>query len=407
MGILLASGETAPAFDTIASARVVSTPPMPEPGYLRPARDLAFGTFLMRVTNPGRELVPGGACRTDYCRHRYSSAQAWNADQSLLLIEKGCTGLCFLDGRTYRPLFGRRPPGECEWHPTNAALMICIGFNEISTWAVRTNVKTRIWSSTAYRNLHFGPSKSNPSADGNRLVVRGTDSTGALVAFAFDIPTARKFPDIKLARLAGSNSFCTIAASGRFILCVQNMGGGTHTAYVFTVDGRQRQHWTENQRPGHGDLTVDRDGKDVYVGISKDDPDKYNVIKRRLEDGVVTVLAPIGYAQHASIRSTRRTDWVFVTFAGTYAEAASRPKWTPFYQEVVAVRLDGSREIRRIVQTRSMKHDYESEAHASPSPDGSQVIWASNWGRAGGPVAAYVARLAWPTNAQVATLPPP
>jgi hypothetical protein len=68
----------------------------------------------------------------------------------------------------------------------------------------------------------------------------------------------------------------------------------------------------------------------------------------------------------------------------------------PFYQEIVALRTDGSGEIRRIAHTRSSKHDYRSEAHASPSPDGSQVIWASNWGQARGPIAAYVARLSWP-----------
>ncbi len=71
----------------------------------------------------------------------------------------------------------------------------------------------------------------------------------------------------------------------------------------------------------------------------------------------------------------------------------------PFYQEVVAPRIDGSGEIRRIVQTRSAKYDYWSEAHASPSPDGSQVIWSSNWHQVGGPVADYVARVSWPGTA--------
>ncbi|MBZ9797246.1 hypothetical protein [Mesorhizobium sp. ES1-4] len=34
--------------------------------------------------------------------------------------------------------------------------------------------------------------------------------------------------------------------------------------------------------------------------------------------------------------------------------------------------------------------------HASPSPDGSQVIWSSNCGAPGGPVYDFVARIDWP-----------
>jgi hypothetical protein len=48
------------------------------------------------------------------------------------------------------------------------------------------------------------------------------------------------------------------------------------------------------------------------------------------------------------------------------------------------------------VQTRNVPFDYWSETHASPSPDGSQVIWSSNWGVGGGPVYDFVAHLDWP-----------
>src|SRR5882757_5459290 len=55
------------------------------PDYLRPARDPASGTVFIRITKPGI-LGNGIVCSTQYCTHRYSSAQAWNADQSLLVI---------------------------------------------------------------------------------------------------------------------------------------------------------------------------------------------------------------------------------------------------------------------------------------------------------------------------------
>ena len=397
--LMAATTSGALGYDNLATARVVATPDMPKPGYLEPVTDPSFGTPFMRVTDPGRQILPGVSCGPAYCTHRYSSSQAWNADQSLLAIFNGCSGICFLDGHTYVVLFQRPVPNECEWHPTDPALMICVYNNEIYAWAPRTDTKTIIYASSGYRNFQFGPYKGNPSKDGHKLVVRATDSAGALVAFAYDISTKVKYPDIDLASLAGRNGYCTISPSGEYIFCAQNMPDDTDQAYVFTVGGAQVQHWTEHHRPGHGDMTIDTDGSDVYVGISKADPDKYHIIKRRLKDGAVTDLAPYGEGQHASIRSFNRPGWVFVTYTGTYSEVAGHPGWAPFYAEVIALRIDGSGEIRRVVQTRDAKYDYWSEAHGSPSPDGSQLIWSSNWGQAGGPVADYVARLSWPSVA--------
>jgi hypothetical protein len=394
--LMAASDHGVPAFDDLTTARAVATAPMPSPGYLEPVIDPAFRTPFTRVTDPGGTIKAGTSCGAAYCTHRYSSSQAWNADQSLLLIVNGCQGFCFLDGQTYRPLFRRSVPNECEWHPTIPSLMICVSGNEIYTWVPWSDTKTMVYVADTYKNLQFGPYKGNPSNDGNRLVVRAMDSAGALVAFAYDISARVKYPDIKIATLPGTNGYCTISPSGRYIFCSQTTWNGTEEGLVFAVGGERLQHWSEHHRPGHGDMTIDVDGSDVYVGISKAAHDNYHIIKRRLEDGVVTDLAPYGEGQHASIRNTRRPGWVFLSYAGNQAAVAAHPAWAPFYQEVVALRVDGSGTVRRIVQTRNEKHDYWSETHASPSPDGSQVIWSSNWGEPGGFVADYVARLSWP-----------
>lgn len=392
------------AFDDLTAVALIATPPMPLPVYLEPMRDPTFGTQFVRITDPGREILPGIACNPGYCRHRYSSTQAWNADQTLLVINKGCPGFCFLDGQNYRPLFQRQPSGTCEWHPSDPEQMICVSKSEIYRWWVRNQKRVTVYAPREYAHLEFGPGKNNVSWDGNRLVVRATTSSGDLVAFPYDIRTATKYPDIHLDRLDGSNHYCTISPSGEYTFCYQEMPDKSDVAYIFTIDGKQVQHWAEHHRPGHGDMTIDSDGSDVYVGISKSEPDKYQVIKRRLSDGAVTVLTPRGPATHASVRSIKRPGWVFLTYGGSYKRAARRGV-LPLYGEIVALRTDGSGEIRRIVHHHSVNHDYLSEAHASPSPDGSQVIWASNWDQPGGPVAAYVARLSWPDAAQGANAP--
>ena len=396
--LLVASGFGALAFDELTSTPIVVAPPMPRPDYLQAATDPLFGTRFTPVTEPGRLLAAGISCKPAYCRHRYSSTQAWNADQSLLAITNGCNGICFLDGRTYEPAFHRAMHDDCKWHPTDPALMICVSRYEIYTWAPRSNDNTIVYAPADYANLQFGPYKGNPSRDGNRLVVVATNGAGALVAFAYDLLARKKYPDVNLDNLPGVHAYCGISPSGRYIYCFHRIDDGTEVTYIFTVDGVQVQHWTEHHRPGHGDMAIDEDGGDVYVGISKADPDKWHVIKRRLADGKVTDLAPAGYGTHVSTRNVNRPGWAFVSYEGSYSKLLGSPGYAPFYQEVVALRIDGSGEVRRIALTRNAKSDYYSETHASPSPDASQVIWSSNWGEPGGPVADYVTRLSWPRS---------
>jgi hypothetical protein len=379
--------------ELLVDARFVPAPPMTIPEYLKSSVDPISGYPFVRVTNPGSPARGDEPCGGAYCTHRYSSAQAWNADQTLLVISNGCHGLCFLDGQTYVPLFRRQKTAGCEWHPKNPDLMICVGGATISLWAPRTDGLEVIYATTIYRELRFGPSKGNPSRDGNRIVVRAATFDGKFDAFVFDIAARFKFPAIHLDELPGKNDACTISPLGTYAVCMQELPGEVNNAFIFSADGKMVQSWSEHHRPGHGDMTVDDDGDEVYVGISKSEPDKYHVIKRRLKDGVVTSLAPFGEGQHVSLRAVTKPQWAFVSYAGDPSEVALHPDWAPFAQEVIALRIDGSGVFRRIAQTRNAPYDYWSETHASPSPDGSQVIWSSNWGMPGGPTSDFVTRL--------------
>ncbi|BCG82356.1 hypothetical protein [Mesorhizobium sp. 113-3-3] len=365
------------------------------PGYLSETTDPWSGMVLVRITEPGI-LGLAGVCGKKYCTHRYSSAQAWNADQSLLLIVNGCGGMCFLDGRTYVPLFHRDRSTECEWHPKDPELMICVAGRQISTWAPRTDHEDVVFTSAAYSKLQFGPNKGNPSRDGNRIAVRATRNDGKAVVFGYDLKERRKFPDIDLTQLPGTTGSCSISPLGLNIVCTQALSDDHEPTFIFSIDGVLRQKWMEHHRPGHGDMTVDADGSEISVGISKSDPDKYQVIKRRLADGKVTALMKYGEAMHASLRSLDRPGWVFLSYGGTPAEVSQHPDWAPYAQQVIALRLDGSGEVRRIVDTQNAHFDYWSETHGSPSPDGSQVVWSSNWGVPGGPVYDFVTRVGWP-----------
>lgn len=366
---------------------------MARPAYLQASTDPLFGTRITRITDPGRYHRVGLDCGQSYCRHRYSSTQAWNADQSLLAIMNGCSGMCFLNGRTFAPLFHRNRSDDCKWHPTRAKEMVCVSDTRVYRWRPETDEEEVVFSPKEYSGLEFGPYKGNLSLDGSRLALRARDASGRRVMFVYDLDRRYKFPDVDLATLSGANASCDIAASGQLVICFQLEANRTETAYILKATGETVGFWPEHHRPGHGDFAVDPDGSDVYIGVSKSDPDKWHIIKRRLVDGAVTVLTPAGYGTHVSGRAIARAGWAIATFEGTREKVLSNPGWAPFYREVVAIRTDGSGEVRRLAHTYNARIDYYSESHASPSPDASRIVWSSNWGQ--GPVADYVVDVEW------------
>lgn len=381
------------AFAAEASAAETSrSDVLPLPGYLVPFKDAGSGLTAVRITKPGK-LGQGVKCGAMQCGHRYSSSQAWNADQTLLLLASGCGGLCFLDGKTFQPLFHRPLTRDCEWMPGRPETMICVGDRSIALWNPRTNSEEILFEALEHRKMQFGPGKGNPSRDGTRIAVRASDDAGKLVVFAFDLKDGRKFPDIQLSHLPGDNNYCTISPLGDKIVCYQSVPGGDQHTYIFDLEGKRLQVWQENHRPGHGDFAVDAGGDEYAIGISKSEPDKYKVIKRRLSDGAVVSLMKYGAATHVSMRSTGAQGWAIVSYEGDPQDVAKHPKRAPYARQIVALALDGSGEVIPVAQTNNIKVDYHSETHASASPDGSQVIWSSNWGVPGGPVYDFVTQV--------------
>ena len=374
----------------------ITAPPRPEYLVKTPQPNL-IDESLVRITDPGAAVAGLDLSWGSVARHRYSSSQVWNADESLLAVEKGVAGILYLDGRSYRPLFSRDALGACEWHPLDPDLMVCVRQHQVIGWNVRTDSLSVLFATDAYGALAFGPGKGNLSRDGRYIALRGADGS---TAFVVDLASGTKYRDISLRRLDGVNGYVTVSPSGRYVVAWQKVrpDGSDATVYqtfIFSRNGALVQSWRENHRPGHGDLTLDADGSDIMVGVSKADPDRYQVIKRRLSDGKITVLTPRpGLTQHVSARNVGEPGWVYVTYGGSAADLLDRPNWDPFYQEIVAVRLDGSGETRPIARTYSVRAGYLSEAQGSPSPDGSKVAFASNWSDTSGSIALYVAESA-------------
>lgn len=356
--------------------------------YLVPATDPAFGSKIVKVTNPNGEVPGFDLTWGKVAIHHYSIDQAWNADQTLLALDRGTKPRLFIDGSTYKPVIALRRPGEVRWHPRHADWMIFVSKDKAGLWNVRTD-ETLVHDTLAdYSEASLGDHKGNPSDDGRLIAITARRSDGKRVIFAYNLETGEKLPDIDVSS-EHEVGHTTVSPTGELIISYSMATSERKSLRrrIFTTDGELLQAWTEYERPGHGDFAIDNSGDEVFVGRSKSEPQQWQIIKRRLRDGLVTTLSPPCTASHVSARNLQDPRWVFATFT----EGRNRPGFAPYRSEISAVAIDGSGTVRRLAKTNAVPNGYLTEPHGSPSPDGRRVIFASNWGDKDGVIAAYVA----------------
>ena len=376
-----------------------------KPGYLQTVLDPTFGTRITRIVgDPGNPLpnIPGQVWASDQLRHGYSKREAWNCDQSMILLERHSPNL-WLDGKTYNVLFTRsdkptnknpdRPRYDLRWSHSKPDVMLYLmsdpGKCEFGKWDVVKNVTTRLIDLPGYQSCTFGDGEGSLSADGNKAVVLATRD-GKKEIFVVDVLNKIKGPDIEIDRLDN----CTISPRGNYIVVDGFLNGEEDRIQVRrATDGTLVWSETRYGMPSHFDVQVDQNGDEVVVGVAKSAPYGGNLIKRRLSDGLLTVLVDTGYASHTSGRNYKRQGWVYVTY-----QTRDNPKSYPYQNEIVAVKLDGSK-VERICNIRSRDFTYVAEAHGSPSPDGKKVIFASDWDSGTYPVQAYVVDISDKINA--------
>ena len=99
------------------------------------------------------------------------------------------------------------------------------------------------------------------------------------------------------------------------------------------------------------------------------------VVMVRLRDGAITALTIANneaYPHHVSTRNLDRPGWAYVDY---YPEPGK-----VYSDEVIAVKLDGSKAVQRFAHKHSaFSGCYRCESHPVPSRDGRRILFASNW----------------------------
>lgn len=374
----------------------VARPPMARPGYLASAKDPAFGTTITRVSD---HAAFGTTYR--WPRNTYSTSSAWNSDGTRLLLGYGDPGW-LLDGKTFR-YTGKRLSGSSSgvWSNTNPDTFYSVSGNQFTRTNVSTGATTVVRTFSGFTNLTISNGEGSPANDDRTLVLVASGG-GSTSVISYD-PVGNVVLGTKSIGGAGSRlDWAANSQSGRYITLSWFQDGATAGSGVELYDRSMRPLRQLTPYSEHSDFGYDSAGQEVYVTIdytSGANESRMHLTTIRLADGKrTTVLRTDWVGTHVSCRNLRRPGWCYVSDA-----VADRPsRTTGGYDEVFAVKLDGSGTVQRFAHARqSAGIPYDWQTMAVPSRDGSRVLFSNDWSLGtGSPSYAYVV-----THPGVATAP--
>ncbi len=372
-----------------------------KPDYLDTAIDPDFGTTIIRIVgDPGTPINYSDSAAnhtwSSTARQGYNLRQAWNADQSVMRLEKQHHIL--LDGNTYvpiKPVPSTSGAAEVRWHPTDPDLFLLLKDDGVYTmdWKTGTHIKLGSgWS--GYSGCSLGYS-GNWSDDGNRIACYATrTSDGKTVGFAYDSSTDNKSADIDLSTMNGSIDDMGMSATGDYIHANGNFVNAYDETRLWTWDGADgsspvlHDTWinalTGQGEPSHNDM-CQWNGEDYAVGTDKGNSGI--IIARKFSDGTKTNLITGGWSIHTSCRNINKQGYALSSIA------AETGGYLPYYDELVITRLDGGNPYR-VASIRKSLGGYDNETQPIFSPNGDKIVFATDWGSGELPIQAYVIDLA-------------
>lgn len=368
-----------------------------EPVLAKPAagttyKDPIFGTTIRRITDAVAAGSKGFVCY-------YPKLNPFNADESKILVyERGGTWhVHALSGErlmTTAVRNGQTDP-QPRWHPSDPDLLYWFDANKI----YRQNISTRqVEMIQEFPDYQFitNYDEGNYNANGRIVALAGRHwpwATGLQHFFVFDIDSRQRLTPIMEAT-GKPLDWISISPTGQYMVVHigQPHGGGQWQG----IDVYKMPELTLMLLPyypysDHADLGLDAQGEDVYVTDNAEDtfPDRLRHLESyRLRDGQKTDLLGLhwGLSRLVSTRNLRLPGWAVIS---TYSSPEHLADTTvaPFDDEIFAVKLDGSYEVRRIAQHRSQRfsvgnysyNNYWDQPNAAISWSGRYILFSSNW----------------------------
>ena len=344
--------------------------PVPEPTY---------GTCLLRVTDHHTQPVEGA-----HARNFYSRFQAFNRDDSRMLVASGDGQFQLYDARTLqhvRPLteVGGHD-GEPQWHPTHpqrlrymppdnrAAIAELDLASGRSTTLVDFSGGRHAWGRLGQVRTRW---EGSPSVDGRYWCLMAYDPGGRFLGvFSYDL---EGHDVLGMKRMQVAPDHVGTSPSGRYCVVSHARQDGGTVAWRRDFSRSRKLHAASE----HSDLAIGADGEDLYVFVDYDSDGALVALdidtgaRRALLD---TYAGQSATAYHVSARNVSRPGWVLLS---TYAAKPPR-QW--FHDRINAIELAAGPRMLTLADHRSAFEGYATAPMATVNRDFTRVLFSSNWG---------------------------
>jgi len=382
-----------------------SVPNSGMPGYMSQVVNTSLGTTTQRISD---QAAFGSSYQ--FLHHHYSKTEPWNSTGSLLLLSYAYPAP-LLDGQTYRFLRWIHQPGDAQWAHTNPNNLYGVTSDSLVVMHPQTEPD---WT---YHYLHtftqynspevtIGYGEGNMSNDDHWIVITGSYSSGGVTDYGMTVYDLANNVEVATYWFGPQQpDWASISPLGDYVVVnwSNSLSGTGRNRGVEIFDRGLNFIRQITPDAEHADMGLDASGNEVYVTMGG----LGGITSFRLSDNAAIVVLPSGInGGHISCRNMLyRPGWCYFSDDDNYANLLG-------YDQEMAVKLDGS----RTVEVFALQHDssnieYGAQAFGVPNPDGTRVLFDSDWyGGPSAPAYDYVAQVlqgsppaAVPSNTSVST----
>ncbi len=398
--------------DTVFDERTEAN--VAKPDYLASYIDPVFGNKVTRITDRANQAGNNKP---------YPKTQVWNADQTLIRLGYR---IYYADNFSETPMTSnahiRGSLTEMKWssYEPDVFYGIDIRRDRFVFMKAKINADDTItyndmphatFLKSDYDELKLGKYEGNLDFQDNYVVFAGRKKdTNRVTLMTYHLKDNygktfnsldynKTFADMKWYAEDNNGNFTTedteanqmfdwasISALGNYVIVnYKSKKGDAQQEYTIEQYDRELNHIRRLADYGeHGDLGVDADGREVYVqfGFGTLNGENNRGIWMHPLDGSPRVqLLPDKYnGGHISCRNYKRPGWCYLNTRYLDNDSGMR--------EVFAVKLDGSGKVERFAQTHNTTANADY-TQVNVSPDGTQVLFNSDWGDANAVIDTY------------------
>jgi hypothetical protein len=370
-------------------------PPTPPaiPAYLTPYVDPTWGTTITRVSN------------VNFQRNIYSRTAGWNSNQSMILLSGyNSAPAAIISGQAPYTFMHNLPflVGMGQWSNTNP--------NKIyGTWVEENFLRSQTYNGgsswtlnvehtfTGYSSISLGDSEGGLSDDDDTVALLGRTTGGAQHLISFDIGS-KTIIATRTLPMRPDNAF--VSRSGQYILVYWSTGDGTGITQGLQQYDRNLNYIRQlTSHARHGDPARLADGTEVWAQVD------FGAEYYRMDNGahqyLFSGLQPYPHNTaftlgHCSGRATSRNGWVYLSVFNYPNTGSGQLLYGR--DQIVAANLDNPGEVQVFAWSHHRNEgesaeNYPTAPFATPSRDGTKVLFGSEWGDTApyGAVYAYVA----------------